>query len=162
MISGITIRRYAAGEEAALWDVYFGAIHHVCIRHYTKEQVNAWAPDDFDSKTWLQCVERLNPFVAEIVDDQASVLAGYTDLQDDGLIDHFFVHHKYQRRGVASALMQRVLDDAADRGINRLYSHVSKTAQPLYKRFGFSIISENEPVIRGVALTNATMEKRLD
>lgn len=157
MAGEVEVRRYQPGEEAALWNIYHGAIHHVCSRDYTPEQLSAWAPDDFDANTWAESVAQLNPCVAVL----NSKLVGYTDIQSDGLIDHFFVHHNHQGSGVGAALMNRIFSVAAERGISRLYSHVSKTAQPFYHRFGFAVIQENSPVIRGVALSNATMEKYL-
>ena len=156
-MSSVIVRTYKPGEEPALWNIYYGAIRHVCSLDYSPDQLTAWAPDDFDPQVWATSVQRLNPFVAEL----DSQLVGYTDLQQDGLIDHFFVHHQFQRRGVAGALMARVLEKAAARNMERLYSHVSKTAQPFYKRFGFTVVKQNEPVIRGVSLSNATMEKVL-
>ena len=157
MASGVDVRRYQSGEEAELWNIYYGAIHRVCSRDYTPEQVSAWAPADFDAKTWAVSVAQLNPYVAVL----NSRLVGYTEIQSDGLIDHFFVHPDYQGCGVGAALMNRIFSVATGLGISRLYSHVSKTAQPFYQRFGFQVIAQNTPVIRGVALSNATMEKHL-
>ncbi len=37
------IRRFRIGDEAALFRVYFSAIHDVASRDYTPEQVEAWA-----------------------------------------------------------------------------------------------------------------------
>lgn len=41
------------------------------------------------------------PFIAEI----NGVVVGYSDLQSDGFIDHFFFHHEYQGMGVGKALI---------------------------------------------------------
>lgn len=38
------IRRFRLGDEAALFRVYFTAIHEVASRNYSPEQVEAWAP----------------------------------------------------------------------------------------------------------------------
>lgn len=157
MKNEVQVRQFRQGDVPDLWQIYYGAVHHVCSRDYSPEQVNAWAPADFDANTWAQSVARLQPFVAEI----NAQPVGYTDLQPDGLIDHFFVHHAYQRRGVGAALMEHVLTTARQRNVKRLHSHVSITAQPFYLQFGFSVVEQNTPVIRGVALSNATMERVL-
>ena len=157
MAETIRVRKIASGEEKALWDIYYGAIHHVCVKDYSAAQISAWAPVNFDQSVWAECVIELDPWVATI----NSVAVGYADLQNDGLIDHFFVHHQYQRCGVGQALMDTVLTCAKEAGMIRLFSHVSRTARPFYERNGFTVICENEPVIRGVALMNTTMEKKI-
>jgi hypothetical protein len=59
------IRRYEPGEEAALFDIYFTAIHLVASHDYTVEQVQAWAPRDLDAVLWKNKMREINPFVAE-------------------------------------------------------------------------------------------------
>jgi putative acetyltransferase len=48
----------------------------------------------------------INPFIAET----DGVIAGYSDLQSSGLIDHFFCHHNYQGCGVGKALMSHIFE----------------------------------------------------
>jgi putative acetyltransferase len=36
------VRRFRPGEEPALFDIYYSAIHLVASSDYTDEQVNAW------------------------------------------------------------------------------------------------------------------------
>lgn len=68
----IIIRNYKESDTKALWDIHFNTIRNVNIRDYSQVQVEVWAPDVFDN-----------------------VIVGYTDLQSNGLIDHFFCHHEY-------------------------------------------------------------------
>ena len=55
----------------------------------------------------------------------------------------------------------RLCRSAAERGIRRLFAHVSLTAQPFFARFGFTVIEERLPLVRNVALRNAVMSKEL-
>ena len=152
------IRKYKAGEAADLWEIFFGAIRYVCCRDYSDAQVKAWAPDDFDQKKWESRVESLNPYVV-LVDKE---IAGYADLQDDGLIDHFFVGHKFQRQGVGNALMTSIIAEARLKKMPRLYSYVSDTAKDFYCRYGFAVVKLNTETVRGVELTNNLMEQVLE
>ena len=122
----ITIRDYRASDATALWDIHFHTIRNINIRDYTQAQVEAWAPDAFNSTYWQKRVDELNPFIA--VND--GVIVGYTDLQSNGLIDHFFCHHQYQGIGVGTALMNHVLRVGNQRKLKRYYSEVSITARP--------------------------------
>ena len=98
-------------------------------------------------------MREIKPFVADLNGE----LVGYADVQSNGYIDHFFVSGKHPRRGIGSLLMKRILAEAASIGIPLLTSHVSRTAQPFFQRFGFVISERRNPEIRGVVVPNAMM-----
>src|SRR5690349_14446064 len=100
------IRVFRPGDEPALWEVFFSAIHETAAAQYTPAQLNAWAPAQPDLVVWGQRMRGINPFVAEA----QGVIIGYADLQHDGYIDHFFVAPSVARQGVGSALMQHLHD----------------------------------------------------
>jgi putative acetyltransferase len=147
------IRRYEPGEETSLFDVYFTAIHLVARRDYTVEQVEAWAPRDVDLSLWQNKIRQLNPFVAELNGE----LVGYADVQPDGYIDHFFVSGKHPRRGIGALLMTRILEEAKSLAASTLTSHVSRTAQPFFSKFGFVVAEQRYPEVRGIVIPNALM-----
>ncbi|MFQ3185655.1 MAG: putative acetyltransferase [Marinomonas primoryensis] len=159
MINGdktlITIRRYKEDDTEALWNIYFHTVRNINIRDYSKEQVEAWAPDVFDMPIWKKRMQGLDPFVAVM----NGVIVGYTDLQPNGLVDHFFCHHQYQGQGVGKALMNHVLRVGEQRKVKRFYSEVSITARPFYECFGFRVVQEQEMEVRGQMLRNFVMEK---
>jgi putative acetyltransferase len=149
------IRRFNLGEEVALFEIYHSAIHLVACRDYTEEQVNAWAPADFDRDLWVNRIRGINPFVAEI----EGKLVGYADVQSNGYIDHFFVSGRHPRQGIGSALMKLIESEAVRMGVPDLTSQVSRTTQPFFESFGFVVIEKRVPVIRGVEVPNALMRK---
>ena len=151
------IRKYVVGEEKRLWEIYFGAVRHVCIRDYTDEQVKVWAPDECDEERWREKIKEINPYVAILEGE----IVGYADVQSDGYIDHFFVDYKHQRCGVGKALMDAIVADAQSQGIGKLYSHVSKTAKGFYLARGFNVVRENTATVQGVDFINYIMSIRL-
>jgi putative acetyltransferase len=157
MSESILIRRYEPGEEPALFDVYFTAIHLVAIHDYTDEQIHAWAPRDMDAALWKNKMREINPFVAELRGEPV----GYADVQSNGYIDHFFVSGKYPRRGIGSLLMERIFAHAISSGVRSLTSYVSRTAQPFFARFEFIVVEQRSPEVRGVVIPNALMSRRL-
>lgn len=104
---------------------------------------------------WQQKMNSTCPFVAQI----GGNIVGYADLQENGLIDHFFCHHQYQGKGVGKCLMSHILRVGKLQGITRFYSEVSITAHPLYERFGFKVVQEQIIEVRGKKLRNFFMEK---
>lgn len=155
MSQSIHIRRYKLGEEPALFDVYCTAIRLIANRDYTAEQVQAWAPLDFDAVLWQEKIRDINPFVAEL----AGELLGYADVQPSGYIDHFFVSGRHPRKGIGTLLMQRILCEAQALGTATLTSDVSRTAQPFFGRFGFVVVEQRSPVLRGIVVPNALMQR---
>ncbi|GAL15297.1 putative acetyltransferase [Vibrio astriarenae] len=91
----IQLDDYRSEDANDLWSIYFHTIRHINIRDYSLDQVAAWAPDNIDPQRWRNKMESIKPFIAKI--DGKPV--GYADLQQDGLIDHFFCHHQFQSRG---------------------------------------------------------------
>ena len=150
------IRRYRPGEEPALWQVYFSAIHKVASADYTPEQINAWAPSDVDPRQWAERMRGIAPFVAE----RDGTIVGYADVQTDGCIDHFFVSPTVARQGVGSLLMQRIHEAALSHGTKSLFAEVSITARPFFEKWGFEVEETQTVLIRGVALDNFKMRKR--
>lgn len=150
------IRRFRPGEEPALFEVYYSAIHEVASRDYSLAQVTAWAPRDLDAALWESRIRGINPFVVELEE----VVVAYADLQANGYIDHFFVSGAHPRRGLGTMLMNHILTEAKSLGLRELTSDVSRTAQGFYEKFGFRVVEIRAPVLRGVVIPNALM--RLD
>lgn len=151
------IRRFQIGEGRALFEVYYSAIHLVASRDYTPAQINAWAPADLDQVIWAKKMRNIKPFVAEV----NGKIVGYADVQPSGYIDHFFVSGHHQKQGIGTLLMLTLHDEAANLGLTELTSDVSRTAQPFFEKFGFCIIEQRTPELRGVVVPNALMRKVL-
>ncbi len=151
------IREFRVGDEKALHAIFLSAVHEIAVNDYTSEQINAWAPHSLDPDLWAKRIRGISPLVAEI---EGKAVA-YADLQSSGYIDHFFVSRPVARQGVGTALMTYIHDVAAVRKIGMLSSDVSRTAQPFFRKFGFAIVEQRSPEIRGVIVPNALMKKVL-
>jgi putative acetyltransferase len=151
------IRDFRIGDETALHAVFHSAVHQLASQHYTADQINAWAPDAVDQDIWAERMRGIRPFVLE----HAGQIIAYADIQSSGYIDHFYVAGTHARRGIGTMLMNRIHQTANMQGIKVLTSDVSRTAQPFFHRFGFVVVEQRSPVIRGVVVPNALMRKQL-
>ena len=149
----MNVRRCQYGDEPALYEVYYSAIHMIA----TEAQVNAWAPGSIDPNRWSDRMRGITPFVMEI----EKQILGYADVQSSGYIDHFFVSGRHPRQGIGALLMHRIHQEALDSGIEELTSHVSRTAEPFFARNAFVVAERREPLLRGVTVPNALMSKSL-
>ena len=151
------IRNFQLGDEAALRVVFESAIHQVAIRDYTVDQVDAWAPRQFDPALWAARIQGIAPFVVE----RKGVIIAYADVQPNGYIDHFFVAAAYNGQGVGRRLMERIHERSDEMNIAELTSDVSRTAQPFFKHFGFEVVAYKVKEVRGVKMAYAAMRKSL-
>ena len=87
----------------------------------------------------------IRPFVVEVERN----IVGYSDLQSGGLIDHFFVHHEWQRRGIGRVLMSEIERRAFSGRIGQPETHASITARPFFETFDFVVVREQELEMRG-------------
>ncbi len=154
----ITIRQYKASDAQALASIFYNTIHNINIRDYSLEQINAWAPSSsLELKGWQQKWKKLRPLVAL----SKNIQVGFAEFEFDGHIDCFYVHHEFQNKGVASALMTAIEIKAKELNLPRIYAEVSITAKPFFEKKGFQVTKKQIVSIRGCQLTNFVMEKSL-
>jgi putative acetyltransferase len=151
------VRAFKNGDEPALQAVFYSAVHTIAAKDYEVAQLDAWAPHRPDWDGWTARMQILRPFVVEA----AGRVVGYADLQMNGQVDHFYVSGRHARRGAGRLLMERLHARAAELGLVRLFSDVSRTAQPFFERFGFRVVEGKTVLIGQVALANVRMEKAL-
>jgi putative acetyltransferase len=136
------------------WVVFQSAVRLTAVRDYTEEQVRAWAPDETDAVAWAARRAAAFTFVA----CEGDRVVGFSDFTDDGLLDMLFVHPDCSGRGVARMLVERVVQEAKQRGLSRLVTHASRTARPAFEALGFVVDRENTSNwIRGQNLPNFDM-----
>ncbi len=154
----ISIRRYRPGEELELRRLFHDTVRNVCSADYTPEQVQAWAPDEYDEQAWQDRIAQNNPYVCI----EGERIVGFADLQSSGYIDHFFVQYDRQGCGIGSRLMSVIEAEAAERGIHELTANVSITAEPFFAARGFEVVAPQEVSIGAVVFRNFRMKKRLE
>lgn len=156
MSNKIQVRRYIECDAKALAAIYYNTIHTVNAKDYFKEQLDAWAPKScLDIEGWIQKWKKLLPYVA-LID---GIPVGFAEFDiGKGYIDCFYTHHKYQGKGIGTALMDKIVVEATEGSLSRIYAEVSITARPFFQAKGFQIVKEQTVQIRGEKLTNFVME----
>jgi putative acetyltransferase len=153
----IEIRDYRDSDGAALAAIFQRAVREIARKDYSHAQLLAWAPDAPDTAVFSARRNATPTFVAEYDGE----LAGFTDLDDAGHIDMFYVNPDFQRRGVASAMLRFLAGRAQSGKQKRLHSDVSITARPVFERHGFKVLTYQTVQTNGQTLGNYRMEKLL-
>ena len=135
------LRRYEEKDTLQLCDIYYNTIHTVNKFDYTKEELEAWAPSNsYNEETYKKDTARWNkirPFVVE----ENGVIYGFAELENEGHINCFFVHHEHQGKGVGKMLAKACINEAKALGYKEIVTEVSITAKAFFLNQGFTLIS---------------------
>jgi putative acetyltransferase len=153
----LQLRPATRADVPAMMTLFHASVHLVAAADYDAQQREAWAPAVMDRARWERRLDEQQVRVAEHRD----ALAGFCTWNAEGCLDLLYVHPDHLRRGVASALCAAAEADLRLRGVTRLHTQASLTAQPFFQRQGFRLVQRQTVEIRGVVLPNAVMEKIL-
>jgi putative acetyltransferase len=139
--------------------VFFDAVRTAGLHDYSQAQVEAWAAAMPDLAMFDACAKdgRLILVAVNEVDEPIA----YGDLEANGHIDHLYCRPEVIGTGVASALYDRLEQQARERGMTRLFVEASEAARRLFLRKGFAEVKRREFLLRGAAIHNYLMEKML-
>jgi putative acetyltransferase len=151
----LTIRTYHPEDADTLLALFLDTVRHVNSKDYSPAQIAAWASDEIDLNDWRTLLNHNQPFVA-VMD---GCIVGYADLQADGLIDHFYCHALYQGKGIGTALMHRIMDEARLLSLDSVHANVSITAKPFFASVEFDVVDEQRVEKRGEFFTNYLMRR---
>ena len=149
------LRKYEPNDCSELAELFYNTVHIINATDYSKTQLNAWAIGTINMSDWDKSFSVHNTVVAEIED----IIVGFGDMDDSGYLDRLYVHSNYQRKGIATAILNELEQQAFVDGISHFTTHASITAIPFFKQQGYQIVRENKVVRSGVELTNFIMEK---
>lgn len=145
------IREYRSSDCKELTELFYNTVHMVNAKDYTKEQLDAWATGQVDLKKWNQSLQEHYSIVAV----EAGIITGFGDIDKTGYLDRLYVHAGYQRKGIATAICNR-LEAAVQENI---VTHASITARPFFQKRGYKVVKEQQVERQGILLTNYVMIK---
>ncbi|WP_026325879.1 GNAT family N-acetyltransferase [Sphingomonas sp. Mn802worker] len=153
------LRDYRAGDASAMARVYFLAVRDLGPRRYTRAQVAAWAPEEPDPERFVvRAGDGRRTLVA--VDTDGCVL-GFGDLEANGHIDLLYCHPDAVGTGVASRIVEALLDHARTAGITDLHVEASELARSLFERHDFTLVQRRDVALNGVPIHNYLMTRLL-
>ncbi len=153
----MVIREYRAGDAAAIVRLFYDTVHAVNAADYTPEQRDAWAPAVPDAAAWHDRMSNRCTLVAV----EAGQVVGFAELEADGHLDMLFCAKHAVGRGIGAGLYAALERRARERGLDRIFTEASITAQGFFARQGFRVLQAGAVHRRGIALTNFAMAKDL-
>lgn len=145
------LRRYQPSDCKEVTELFYNTVHIINAKDYTKEQLDAWATGQVDLKKWNQSLQEHYCIVAV----NNKIIVGFGDIDKYGYLDRLFVHADYQRKGIATAICNK-LEQAVE---GKVTTHASITAKPFFEKRGYEVIKKQEVERRRIFLINFVMEK---
>jgi putative acetyltransferase len=152
-------RLYHKSDIPQISRLYFDTVHKINAKDYSPKQIHAWAPEVYPNNFWQT---RFHKYLSVIVAESGHNITGFTELENNGHIDCFYVHAKYQSRGIGKALLHAIEKIAIENNIHCLYVEASITARPFFLSQGFHEREKAEKSYRGQLFTQYIMEKNID
>ncbi len=148
----LRLRPYRPSDCPALLRLFYETVHTACAGEYSPAQLDAWADGRPDAGARNRSLLSHDAWVAE----WAHIPAGFADQDDTGYLDRLYVHPRFQRRGIASALCDQ-LERRSTAAV--LTVHASITARPFFERRGYTLIRPQWVERHGILLQNFVMQK---
>lgn len=145
------LRRYQPSDCKEVTELFYNTVHIINAKDYTKEQLDAWATGQVDLKKWNQSLQEHYSIVAV----NNKIIVGFGDIDKYGYLDRLFVHADYQRKGIATAICNK-LEQAVE---GKVTTHASITAKPFFEKRGYEVLKKQEVERRRIFLINFVMEK---
>jgi putative acetyltransferase len=151
----IEIRPYRASDLDGVIDLFQRAVRETASGDYSPAQIDVWAQADRDE--W-ELARASRPTWVGLVDGE---LAGFADLEKNGLIDMMFVDPKHQRKSVGTSLVARIEAEAEELGLPTLHTYASVTGRPFFEYCGFTMLLARAVIVREQRFVQFVMEKVL-
>lgn len=127
-------RHYAA----QIAKIYHQAVHAQAGGFYSQQQCDAWSRAPRSTKFWQL---RLKAAAVWLALDNAGQCIGFiqveTRFKDRGYVSCLYVEPKYQRRGIAAALIEQAIQWARAQQWPRLTTDASLQSHTIFARCGF-------------------------
>jgi len=151
------IRPATSKDASAMALLFHETVRKINSRDYSETQVSAWAGLAPDPAKWrVRQSSRLT-----FVEEERGIIRGFAELEDKGHVGALYVHAEHQGRGIASALLQRLEEEAIARGADYLWTEASITAKPFFAKHGFEVIVAQEVEYQGAMFRNYRMRKKI-
>ena len=151
------LRPMLAEDAPMLAAIFAASIEGLTGDDYSEAQQEAWAQAADDEAAFGKRLAGQLTLIATI---QSSPV-GFASLKGADHIDMLYIHPSVAGQGVATMLVDALEKLAGARGAKTLTVDASDTAEPLFRKRGYTAKQRNTVTLNGEWLANTTMQKAL-
>jgi len=150
-------RDYRPADAPALAAIFRAAILETGREAYSAEQCAAWAASADDAAAWATRLQ--DNWVRVAVDDADEEIIGFGGILMPGHIDLLFTAPDAGRQGVASLILEDLLELAGAMRTKKITVSASELALPFFEKHGFKLAESGAQTLGGQSLTCHKMAK---
>lgn len=147
------LARFTPADATSCYDVFYNAVHTGAAPHYSAAQRQAWAPHAAMSESFPEKLAAQVCWVAR----HAGKSVGFFSMEADGLLDMAYVAPDFRRTGLASDLYNKIIIDAQNLELGRLFTEASHLARPFFEKRGWSVTLPETVTRNGVQIERFQM-----
>ncbi len=152
------IRQAIPQDQDELRRLFFETVTAMNIKDYGKKQVDTWASISNSTDVWVEKIQN-QYFVVACAED--GTIIGFATLTFTGYIDLLFIHKDHQGAGIASKLVNDLIEEGKRRNIPKMWADANITARPFFESKGFTLVQTHLKKTDNDAYPNFVMVKNL-
>ena len=150
LMTNVTYSKAKLSNIEEISALFRDTIQTVNVKDYSSQEIDAWSRGADNTENWIRRINT-HHFILAHVDN---ILVGMASIDKNGYLDVMYVHHAYQGLGIATSLLNNMIDEAMSCGHTEITSDVSITAKPFFLHKGWKILQPQLVLCRGVVLRN--------
>jgi len=156
----VSVRTARPGDAEAILAVKQAAIAELSASAYTRQQIEAWTPDDDALTEYRNATETDGFQILVACDDEQVVGYGVLSAESDR-IEALFVHPHRARSGIGTRLLGQLESSALLIGCRALTVVSSRNATEFYELHGYTRVETRSREIDGIELEFIVLSKQL-
>ena len=146
------IRKYKSTDCKYLAQLFYDTVHSINGKDYSKEQLDAWATENIDLKSWDESLKKNYTLIAF----ENNIIVVFGDIDKTAYLDRLYVHKDYQGKKIATLVLAKLEKQVKS---CKITTHASITAKPFFESRGYKVVKKNVMIRNNVYLSNYIMEK---
>lgn len=131
----VEIREAVLNDLPEITSLFRDTIMHINSKHYTEEQIIAWASGADNEKKWTARITKNYFIVAEL----NNTIVGFAYVTQGYYLDGIYVHKDHLRQGIGAKLLRVIESQVIMAGFKEIKSDVFKTALPFFDDYYYEV-----------------------
>jgi len=153
------IRMYRHADLASLAQIYRSSIRHFGSEYYSKDQITAWSSYPDHAEVFEKWLAQATTYVAV---SSINAPIAFASIEEQGRISALFVAPEVMRKGVGTALLNHLIEEARSRRITTLATEASEFSKPLFEKSGFRVKEIEHTKFKDVRFSRYVMYKCIE
>ena len=128
------IRRATKNDVLKCSDIFYRGVIILAPQFYSPKQVFAWSQTSKNKKKFSQYILNDSTFV---YCSNYNKILGFSGIEPNGRIKALYVDPDFCRQGIATKLLQYIIDYSQTKNLNLLYGEASYLSKKVFLRLGF-------------------------